>query len=94
MLATPGLSGGVLVGAAAKGEFDGDQRQRVIAHQPGLDAARAHHPLDGHGPRRGSAQARARAPATRAIRARDPARRMKADAFTSVSPRAGVSLTR
>ena len=38
----------VLGGAAAEGEVDGDQRNRRIAHQPGLDAARADHALDLH----------------------------------------------
>src|SRR6266404_1089133 len=42
----------VLIGAAAEGEFDGDQRQRAVAHQPSLDAERADHALDGHRSRR------------------------------------------
>ncbi len=46
-----GLVVGVLVGTAANGEFECNQRQRAILHQPGLDAARAHHPLDVHGER-------------------------------------------
>jgi hypothetical protein len=56
-----GLVRGVLLGAAEKGEFDGDHRQRVVAHQPGLDAERAHHPLDGHRPRGGRGQRERRA---------------------------------
>jgi len=43
-----GLVERVLGGAAGKGEVDGDQRHRGIAHQPGLDAARADHALDRH----------------------------------------------
>ena len=41
-----GLVGRVLAGAAAEGEVHGDQRHRRLAHQPGLDAARADDALD------------------------------------------------
>ncbi len=37
----------ILCGAAGEGEVDGDQRDGRLAHQPGLDAARAHDALDG-----------------------------------------------
>ena len=35
-----GLVGGVLAGAAVKGVIERDQRHRLLAHQPGLDAGR------------------------------------------------------
>ena len=44
----------ILVGAAAEGEIDGDERRRGLAHQPGFDAGRAHHALDRHRGRRRS----------------------------------------
>jgi hypothetical protein len=46
------LVGGILVGAAGEGKLHGDQRQSAVAHQPGFDAAGAHHPFDRHRPRR------------------------------------------
>ena len=56
-----GLAGRILGGAADEGKIDGDQRDRRLAHQPGLDAAGTHHALDGRGERRrGEAEARRR----------------------------------
>ena len=52
-----GLVGRVLVGAAAEGELDRDQRQRGLVHQPGLDAARADDALDLGGAGSGCEQA-------------------------------------
>ena len=52
----PCLAGRVLRGAAGEGEVDGDQRHGRLVHQPGLDAARAHHALDGG--RRGRSRGR------------------------------------
>ena len=44
-----GLVGRVLVGTAAEGKIDGDQRHRGVAHQPDFDATRCHHAFDGGG---------------------------------------------
>jgi hypothetical protein len=41
-----GFSGRILIGAALERELHRDQRHGRLAHQPGLDASRAHHPLD------------------------------------------------
>ena len=46
MLPTPGLSGGILRGAAGEGIFHRDQRHGGVLHEPGLDAARRHQMLD------------------------------------------------
>jgi hypothetical protein len=40
------LDGGIFAGAAQEGEIERHQRQRRLAHQPGLDAARRHHAFD------------------------------------------------
>ena len=44
-----GFAGRILSRAADEDEIDGDERDRRLAHQPGLDAAGAHHALDGRG---------------------------------------------
>ena len=44
-----GLADRILRGAAFEGEFEGDQRNRVILDEPGLDAALGDDLLDGRG---------------------------------------------
>src|SRR5262249_47656645 len=38
----------IVGGAAAEGELDRDRGKSMVLHQPGLDAARADDPVDGH----------------------------------------------
>ena len=45
-VADAGLAGGILRGAAAKGVFHRDQGHGGVLHEPGLDAAGGHQPLD------------------------------------------------
>ena len=70
MLRDARLDRGVLVGAAFEGEVHGDQRDRRLANQPGLDAAGRDHPLDVGGLREARAQLR-RTPASPASGAVD-----------------------
>ena len=80
-----GFAGRILSRAADEGKIDGDERDRRLAHQPGLDAAGAHHALDGRGAsRRGESNKRQR----RATAPRRRRERLKAGvmAFTSASP--------
>ena len=70
-----GLALGILIGAAREGEVERDQRNGRVAHQPGLDAARALHPFDLHGVRRRDGEAHDAAATRTVIRRRAQARR-------------------